>query len=503
MDGGAAIPHPVRYRKPPSLEGRFAYWLRSTFKIPSGMGAGEPFALEPFQMEFIRQYLAREDDGPLWRSLIYSTPRKLGKTTLLATVFLGRMCPDSPIHIPRFAGAVAAPSEKHSGYIEKAMRALMETAGRKDQIRRKHDPKPGIVLIGDASLILSTGTRNQGHGADLDLAVVDEAGLLAQNQGEMLTGFYDALTARNGQLILTGTRGDSPAYNDLIDRPDPSPLRPDVLAAMGLDLVLRGESCWHVRLEGGDLRLVRAAWWDELGGGRYHLHIAHPAATETVRALEGEVLRLTINAPAEQPWRGRSPFAMMGGSPRLMAEIEQALRGASEWIGRGLLPFPETVPEEQQSAAIRGLRGGGMLAAIRSKADFSTATGNRSASEFRRVELTPALRDADLNPVTDQLHNRVLTAAGIPPALVTPSGNAGAMREAYRLFCLQTVEPLARTLLPELAKIGVTSLSTRSMLSADVAGPARAVGTLVTAGVPLDQAMQLVGLGKDDGGTYE
>lgn len=221
MDGGAAIPHPVRYRKPPSLEGRFAYWLRSTFKIPSGMGAGEPFALEPFQMEFIRQYLAREDDGPLWRSLIYSTPRKLGKTTLLATVFLGRMCPDSPIHVPRFAGAVAAPSEKHSGYIEKAMRALMETAGRKDQIRRKHDPKPGIVLIGDASLILSTGTRNQGHGADLDLAVVDEAGLLAQNQGEMLTGFYDALTARNGQLILTGTRGDSPAYNDLIDRPDP------------------------------------------------------------------------------------------------------------------------------------------------------------------------------------------------------------------------------------------------------------------------------------------
>ena len=68
---------------------------------------------------------------------------------------------------------------------------------------------------------------------------------------------------------------------------------------------------------------------------------------------------------------------------------------------------------------------------------------------------------------------------------------------------LRRAAGLARTLLPELAKIGVTSLSTRSMLSADVAGRARAVGTLVGAGVPLEQAMQLVGWGKDDGGTYE
>lgn len=221
MDGGTTFAHPVRIRKRAPLEVRFASWLAKTFRIPSGMGAGQPFALHEFQLEFIRQYLAREEDGPLWRTLIYSTPRKLGKTTLLGALFLGRMCPDSPIHIPGFAGAVAAPSEKHSGYIEKAMKALMETAGRESEIRRRHDPKPGIVLIGDAALTMSTGTRSQGHGADLDLAVIDEAGLLAQNQGEMLTGFFDALTTRNGQLVLTGTRGDSPAYNDLIDRPDP------------------------------------------------------------------------------------------------------------------------------------------------------------------------------------------------------------------------------------------------------------------------------------------
>ena len=224
MDGGTALElHPVqlpRQRERPSMEARFAYWLRTTFLIPTGMNAGKPFALEPFQLAFIRQYLMRETDGPLWRQCIYSTPRKLGKSTLLGALLLGRMCEDSPIHIPGFAGAVAAPSEKHAGYIEKAMKALMETAGREGQIRRRHDPKPGIVLIGDATLTMSTGTRNQGHGQDLDLALIDEAGLLSQNQSELVTAFFDALSARNGQLILTGTRGDSPTFNELIDRPD-------------------------------------------------------------------------------------------------------------------------------------------------------------------------------------------------------------------------------------------------------------------------------------------
>lgn len=279
---------------------------------------------------------------------------------------------------------------------------------------------------------------------------------------------------------------------------DSTPLRADVLAAIGLDLCLRGESCWHVRVEGTELRMVRVAYWDQVGGdtqgaGRFHLHIAHPNRTETIRALAGEVVLLTINSPAEQPWRGRSPFALMGGSPRLMAEIESAVSGAMDWIGRGILPMPEMVPEEQQAAALAGLKAGGRLAVVRSRADFSTSTGNTRASEWKRVDLGADLEKADLNPMVDALHGRLLTAAGIPPALFAASGNAGAAREAYRLFVLQTIEPMARQLLPELRKVGVTKLGTGTMSSQDVAGRARAVGTLVGAGMTLDQALKLVG----------
>lgn len=289
----------------------------------------------------------------------------------------------------------------------------------------------------------------------------------------------------------------SRAFAMLDPDPDPNPLTADVLAAIGLDLCLRGESCWHIHLDRGELRLARAAYWDLVAPNRFHLHIAHPHTTETVRALADEVLLLTINSPANAPWQGRSPFQMMGGSPALMAQIESAVSGAVEWVGRALLPFPDTVPEEQQTAAIRGLKGGGMLAAIRSRADFATNTGQSRASEFRAVPLTPPLEDADLNPTVEQLHDRLLAAAGVPPAMFAGSGNAGSARESYRFFTVGTILPIARQLLPELRKIGVTALSSKSMLSADVAGRARAVGTLVGAGMDLQKALELVGWSDD------
>ncbi|QDI74682.1 MULTISPECIES: phage portal protein [Leisingera] len=316
---------------------------------------------------------------------------------------------------------------------------------------------------------------------------------VAGRQANLLSDGSAALSATVATCAGFWSRG----FSMLDPAPEAGPLRADVLAAIGSDLCLRGESCWHIRVDGSDLSLHRAAYWDELGRGRYHLHIARPAETETVRAIEGEVLKLVVNPSSEQPWRGRSPFQMMGSSPRLMAEIERAVSGALEWTGRGLLPFPDVVPEEQQTAALRGLKGGGTLAAIRSKADFATNTGQPRGHEFKRVELTPDLQKADLNPAADGLHARLLAAAGIPPALVTASGNAGAMREAYRLFVLQTIEPLARQLLPELAKVGVSKMDSGSMMSADVAGRARAVGTLVKSGVPVDKAMSLVGWGDE------
>ncbi len=274
--------------------------------------------------------------------------------------------------------------------------------------------------------------------------------------------------------------------------PEQDTLPPDMLASVGLSLMLTGESLWHIRLTDGLLDLVPVAAWDILGHGRYNLHISKPNTTETFPALEAEVLRLVINPDALSPWRGRSPLALAGISPALMAEIEQALSGALPFAGKGLLPLPSTLAADQGNKVLDGLKSGS-LAIVTSKADMSVHSGG-DRTEFARVELTPELRGLDLTNQASGLHNRILAACGIPPALLSDTASPGGSRESYRLFVLGTISPLARIILPELKrKLGVTRLSLADLMAADTAGRARSVNSLTQSGVPLALAMSLCG----------
>ena len=210
----------VPRRPEPTELALFAEWLADVFVVPSGISRGQPFALHPFQAEFLAAVLEREGPSPRWRTSIFSTPRKQGKSSLLAAYLLGRFLPDSPLHLPMCRAAIAAPTAKHAEFVAHAARDLMDAAGRSSEFRLAARPAPGAMLAGDGQAILMTGARASGHGADLDLAIIDECGLLPRRQGELIGNFFDALAAKDGQLILTGTRGDSPAYNDLIERPD-------------------------------------------------------------------------------------------------------------------------------------------------------------------------------------------------------------------------------------------------------------------------------------------
>ena len=284
----------------------------------------------------------------------------------------------------------------------------------------------------------------------------------------------------------------SRAFGMIRYEPNPDTLPPDMLASVGLSLMLSGESVWHIRLEGGDLRLVPVAAWDELGQGRYTLHISHPTTTETVAALEPEILKLIINPDPLNPWRGRSPLALAGLSPVPMAEIEQALSGALLFAGKGLLPMPATLTGDQAEKVLAGLQTGS-LAVVTSKADMAVHSGG-SREEISRVELTPELRGLDLTNSASGLHDRILCAAGVPPAMLSSLGNAGSSRESYRQFILSTISPLSRIIGGELdRKLGVTRLSLADLMAADTAGRSRSVNSLVQSGVPLALAMQLVG----------
>ena len=204
------------------LTERFADWLVKTFVIPTGISKGQPFKLHPFQAKFLRGYLSRDPDGsPTYRTSIFSVARKCGKSTLVAAILLGHMLPDSPIYIQGFRASIAAPTAKHSKMLADVAQELMEPCGRGAECGVRWHPAPGRLICGDGQCLLASGAKNAGHGQNLHLAIVDECGLLPVRQTEVISNFFDAVAAQDGQLLLLGTRGAGDEFNRLIDTKDP------------------------------------------------------------------------------------------------------------------------------------------------------------------------------------------------------------------------------------------------------------------------------------------
>ena len=89
----------------------------------------------------------------------------------------------------------------------------------------------------------------------------------------------------------------------------------------------------------------------------------------------------------------------------------------------------------------------------------------------------------------------LLSAAGLPVELVARAAGQD-LREAMRLYIVNTIQPLAKSIGEEFSlKFGVdVELDISDIQASDIMSRARAVGSLVQAGMPLDQALTIASL---------
>ena len=153
-------------------------------------------------------------------------------------------------------------------------------------------------------------------------------------------------------------------------------------------------------------------------------------------------------------------------------------------------------------------------------ADPLTSLRNDLAAAGGRTKLAPTMKggydggpgvapDRDykserfgLNPppgtveVRRDVERSILSAAGVPSVLASHAAPGTSMREAWRQFHTLTVEPLSELLGDQLSEaLGENvRLDMRRARAADVVMLSRAAGSLVTAGMTIDQAREVVGL---------
>lgn len=201
---------PVKLTALPSLDTSVIDWIESTLKVPTGRLAGRAFKLGKWQRRFIDGALA---EGISEAALVVA--RKNGKSGLVAALILAALC--GPANIPRWRGLVVSLNLRTSGELREAIRETVEASGLEDSVSVVRAEARG--LRGSRCEFLAAD-KSSGHASSVNLAVIDELGLMAENRRELVNAVRSSISARDGRMIAISVRGDGPMLGEIIDRAD-------------------------------------------------------------------------------------------------------------------------------------------------------------------------------------------------------------------------------------------------------------------------------------------
>lgn len=284
---------------------------------------------------------------------------------------------------------------------------------------------------------------------------------------------------------------------------------PAFLAWAGRALILRGNAVALIDVMDGMATLLPCLGFDVDGGPNpsdwtYRVDVAGPSAHRSRRVPAAGVVHLRWAVRQGAPWRGLSPIR----EARATGALHARATGMAAFLADPVFsstyaripparenervadPTPEQVTEVAEA----------VNAKFREK-----ATGDR-IPVFNRTELQAPRRDAVTEHERETIADSgsgILAACGIPPQLLSTSGEATVAREAWRLFYLASVAPVARQIEAELraklnpaAMLGFDMLraSDQDQISRATERRARAYKVLVEAGLDKAVARRLAGL---------
>ena len=266
-------------------------------------------------------------------------------------------------------------------------------------------------------------------------------------------------------------------------------------------MVRQGEQVFEINVDAGAVRLLVAGHHDVYGGAdpltwTYRTSVYGPSGTTTRYLPAAGVVHLMGLTDPVRPWCGVAPLRAASIAGRLSAEVSQALADEVSGPRGSLLPLP--VDGDDPSVAllksdVRTL--GGKIAFVESvRSMHAGAAGNAPQDDWkaRRLGYSAPASEVDL---LGRAFVEVLAACGIPPGLFSREADAG-QRESMRRFLHTTLEPLAGLIAMELSEKleAPITLNLDRIRASDLAGKARAFGSMVKAGLAVERAAMLAGL---------
>ena len=344
------------------------------------------------------------------------------------------------------------------------------------------------------------GTQSEGRMAvgtgdiysDALLGVVDPYYTTGQGNVHQTAAVEFALGMVGRAFMLAETTPPVPALTAL------------TLSMLGRQTISRGNAVFEITIDPatGNQRLLPVAEYEVSGNvepstWRYSIKRARPTGEPVPRNVPSpDIVHVRYEPPASAPWAGVSPLVGAGVTATQLARIENSLAYDAQAPTGLLMPMPDAASTKVTTAVKNAITNGkGAISLVETMAaGFGQGALAAPRADYEQKRFGPMVPATSID-LREKSTLAVLGAMGIPPSLYTSEGSA--LRESYRHFFTNTVEPLGKLIAEELTEKLETDVNIEfpALVKSDISARSRAYATLVKADMPEEDARELtVGL---------
>ena len=292
-------------------------------------------------------------------------------------------------------------------------------------------------------------------------------------------------------------------------------ITPSWLALAGRELARSGQFVCDIQIVSGKVALQPAAFAYAARGNVdpsswiWTLNMYGPGYARTRSRPNDGIVNIAIGRTVSRPWAGRAPWQSASLTAGMLSGIERQLRGEARSKSGYILPTPDVgdrsqgpdddgatdpltkLREDLAAAEGRTLIAPSMAAGYGAGPGVAPSLSNEYQS--RRFGINPPEAVAELRR---DVERSILATFGILPSLVDPKASGTALREARRQYHAGTVVPLATLIEGSLSESLNENirLDMRKGRATDSATLSRAISSLTSSGMTLEDAIVAVGL---------
>ena len=148
------------------------------------------------------------------RSAFLTIARKNGKSALIAVVLMAHLC--GPLNVRNWRACVASCDEKKSGELLRQISEIKKASDIPDSRLKIFADK--VTGENDTEVSFLSGSGTSGQAVGVDLACLDEIGLLPERQRSLVNSMSTSVSGRDGRLLAISILGSGPFLPEARER---------------------------------------------------------------------------------------------------------------------------------------------------------------------------------------------------------------------------------------------------------------------------------------------